>query len=422
LLRKLIIFSICLLLFIQLSAIGQPLKASAAPQKTRNELIITEPRIGGVGYDQFFPQTIVVNEGDQVNITVRNRDDENFYFNLEMKNIAVTVDAGTRTSNGMILPVDTIVPTFTASEAGIYRFYAQGHDHMDGYLVVLPSIWAKYNPQTQAKNLHLLVLPDFGGDGYDKFFPATLVVNQGDKVSITVRNTDDMPHGFALPAYEIDTALNPGTDLANGSIAPYDTRIQPFVAVHPGIFRFLCTTYCGSGHTEMVGTLVVLPREDQGLTVEPTVTYYYITVVPEFGGKNYNSIVPGTMFVFEQDLVYAIVRNRSNQSFNFVMEAFHINKTVLPARGGVPTDTYITPFFATKSGIYDVAYTSQSGLGGTGADLIVVPSMETAISPITFTRLTIISLGILIVGIGAGFVAANIRKGKKATYEIRKGE
>jgi heme/copper-type cytochrome/quinol oxidase subunit 2 len=45
--------------------------------------------------------------------------------------------------NGTVSPVDTVVPTFTATTPGVFQFYCtvycgEGHSQMIGYFVVLP--------------------------------------------------------------------------------------------------------------------------------------------------------------------------------------------------------------------------------------------------------------------------------------------
>jgi plastocyanin len=127
---------------------------------------------------------------------------------------------------------------------------------MVGSLVVLPKGSTQYNPQPTLSYSYITVKPDFGGDGYDKFVPATIFVNQGDLVPIKVRNTDDMLHGFALTAFNI---RNETVASAKSGI-PTDTYITPFLSSQPGIYEYFCTIYCGLGHHEMIGYVVVLPQ------------------------------------------------------------------------------------------------------------------------------------------------------------------
>jgi len=103
-------------------------------------------------------------------------------------------------------------------------------------------------PQTGTRTIYMVVIADMGGDGYDKFYPQTVVVQKGDKVRIVLNNTDeDMDHGFALDAYGINQVVKAG-----------QTITIEFVADKPGVFEFICTVPCGPGHSEMTGQLIVL--------------------------------------------------------------------------------------------------------------------------------------------------------------------
>lgn len=78
-----------------------------------------------------------------------------------------------------------------------------------------------------------------------EFSPRTITVNKGDTVKLTIRSVD-VKHGFDLSAFNINENLEPGQD----------TLVQ-FVADKTGTFEFSCSVYCGSGHSEMEGQLIV---------------------------------------------------------------------------------------------------------------------------------------------------------------------
>ncbi len=78
-----------------------------------------------------------------------------------------------------------------------------------------------------------------------EFSPSTITVNKGDTVKLTIRSVD-VKHGFDLSAFNINENLEPGQD----------TMVQ-FVADKTGTFEFSCSVYCGSGHSEMEGQLIV---------------------------------------------------------------------------------------------------------------------------------------------------------------------
>ena len=67
-------------------------------------------------------------------------------------------------------------------------------------------------------------------------------VKKGDKVKITLQS-DDGGHGFTIPAYKVE--IN-----GNGS--------AEFTADKAGKFEYHCSVFCGSGHTKMTGTLIVV--------------------------------------------------------------------------------------------------------------------------------------------------------------------
>ena len=405
-----------------------PTEVASAAGAERDFYVATEYGLGGSGYNVFYPQTLVVEQGDQVNITVRNVGTESFTLNIEGQS-SVAIKPGSQNAGG-IQPVETDVPVFTASNAGIFSFSADKFPEMNGQIVVLPTDVASYNPSTQTRSFTQLVLADFAGDGYDKFFPAIMVVNQGDSVNVSIRNTDDMSHGFAIAAYDIDAAINPGQDQANGSITPFTTTVQTFTASKAGVFRWLCTTPCGPGHFEMVGQLVVLPTQGSVYAPDIRTMYSYLTVKPDFAGDGYDKYVPGNIFVNQGDLVYIKVRNTDEHAHGFALPNFGINNETMTGAqnttgGFVPTDTYITAFFADQPGVYEFFCTIYCGPGHDQmvGYLVVLPTQSgTSTSPspqstsgtFPLSLLLLIAFAILIVGILIGAVLA-VRFGREKT-------
>jgi heme/copper-type cytochrome/quinol oxidase subunit 2 len=285
---------------------------------------------------------------------------------------------------------------------------------------VLPTDVASYNPSTQTRSFTQLVLPDFAGDGYDKFFPGVIVVNQGDTVNVTVRNTDDMPHGFAIAAYDMNVAINPGQDQPNGSITPYTTAVQPFTASKAGVFRWFCTTPCGPGHFEMVGQLVVLPT--QGTVYNPDIhtTYSYLTIKPDFAGSNYSRYMPDMIFANQNDFVYIKVRNTDVNAYSFSMAGYSVSNVVISAGNySDPSLTYIpsSSLYANTAGVFEFACSSNctSASSQMNGYLVVLPTQSgTAASPppqptsggIPLSLLVLLSVAILIVGILIGAILA----------------
>jgi len=78
-----------------------------------------------------------------------------------------------------------------------------------------------------------------------KFTPSTITVNKGDTVRLKVISKD-VTHGLAIPAFGIDQRLNSGGEIE-----------VVFVADKAGEFPFYCTVFCGRGHSDMTGVLVV---------------------------------------------------------------------------------------------------------------------------------------------------------------------
>jgi len=78
------------------------------------------------------------------------------------------------------------------------------------------------------------------------FDPGTITVKQGERVRFKIKSVD-VEHGFALPDFGIDKKLEPGKEV-----------VVEFVADKKGEFSFYCSVFCGQGHREMTGKLVVL--------------------------------------------------------------------------------------------------------------------------------------------------------------------
>ena len=83
-----------------------------------------------------------------------------------------------------------------------------------------------------------------------EFDPSTIVVRQGEKVRLEV-TSEDVTHGIGIEAYDIDQLLPPG-----------ETKEIEFTADKTGTHHFHCSIYCGKGHNEMHGELIVLERRD----------------------------------------------------------------------------------------------------------------------------------------------------------------
>ena len=78
-----------------------------------------------------------------------------------------------------------------------------------------------------------------------EWIPSTITVKEGDDVVLKIKSLD-VTHGFSLPAYDISRNIATGKE-----------TIIEFTANKKGAFSFTCSVFCGSGHRDMTGTLVV---------------------------------------------------------------------------------------------------------------------------------------------------------------------
>jgi heme/copper-type cytochrome/quinol oxidase subunit 2 len=390
-------------------------RVASAAGTVRNFYVATEYDLGGPGYNVFLPQNLVVEEGDQVNITVINTG-TSFQLNIQGQS-SVAVEAGSQSA-----PAYTSVPVFTASSAGLFSFSTDKFPEVNGQIVVLPASFSSYNPSTQTRSFTQLVLPDFSGDGYDKFFLGVIVVNQGDTVNVSIRNTDDMPHGFAIAAYDLNVAVQPGTDQPDGSIAPYTTVIQSFTASKAGVFRWFCTTPCGPGHLEMVGQLVVLPTQSTVYNPDIHTEYSYLTIKPDYAGDNSSKYVPDTIFVNQNDFLYIKVRNPDTRAYGFSMPDYSVNNiTIAAGNSSDLSETYIpaSSLYANTAGVFEFSCSFNCGSGPNQMNgyLVVLPTQTTSTSPTPTstpppTELPFfyaeLSVALIIIGIVVGVVLAAV--------------
>lgn len=78
-----------------------------------------------------------------------------------------------------------------------------------------------------------------------KYEPETITLKRGEPVVLEFRTTD-RKHGFKLGALDLHADVNPG-EVARIAFTPDKV----------GRFVFACDNFCGSGHEEMDGTLVI---------------------------------------------------------------------------------------------------------------------------------------------------------------------
>jgi cytochrome c oxidase subunit 2 len=78
------------------------------------------------------------------------------------------------------------------------------------------------------------------------YTPAVITVKKGAPVVLALTSLD-RDHGFKLPAFGVRADIKPGA-----------VTYVRFVPERTGRFDFACDVFCGSGHEEMSGEIVVV--------------------------------------------------------------------------------------------------------------------------------------------------------------------
>lgn len=81
------------------------------------------------------------------------------------------------------------------------------------------------------------------------FEPARVEVTEGERIRLVVTSADGV-HGLEIKKFRVNKRIPRGGDKVT----------IDFVASAPGEYPILCSEYCGEGHEEMRGTLVVTAR------------------------------------------------------------------------------------------------------------------------------------------------------------------
>jgi cytochrome c oxidase subunit 2 len=81
------------------------------------------------------------------------------------------------------------------------------------------------------------------------FEPARIEVTEGERIRLVVTSADGV-HGLEIKKFKVNKKVPRG-----GEMITID-----FVASAPGEFPILCSEYCGNGHEEMKGMLVVAAK------------------------------------------------------------------------------------------------------------------------------------------------------------------
>jgi cytochrome c oxidase subunit II len=82
------------------------------------------------------------------------------------------------------------------------------------------------------------------------YSPDVIAVEQGIPVVLELTSLD-RDHGFSVPDLGLRIDVEPGK-----------TASVRFVPEKAGTFLFHCDVFCGSGHEEMFGQIIVAPRKE----------------------------------------------------------------------------------------------------------------------------------------------------------------
>jgi len=81
------------------------------------------------------------------------------------------------------------------------------------------------------------------------FEPARIEVTEGERVRLVVKSADGV-HGVEIKKFKVNKKIPRGGDPVT----------IDFVASAAGEYPILCSEYCGDGHEDMKGTLVVVAK------------------------------------------------------------------------------------------------------------------------------------------------------------------
>jgi len=77
------------------------------------------------------------------------------------------------------------------------------------------------------------------------FSPNQIKLKLNEQVKFLI-TSEDVTHGFSLPDFGIDQAIEPGKE-----------TMVDFHASRKGTFSFVCSVTCGTGHSGMRGTIII---------------------------------------------------------------------------------------------------------------------------------------------------------------------
>ena len=78
-----------------------------------------------------------------------------------------------------------------------------------------------------------------------EYTPSSITVKKGEPITLLL-TSEDRIHGFKMPDFNLRTDITPGQVTT--------VRLTPD---RVGRFAFFCDVFCGGGHEEMEGTMIV---------------------------------------------------------------------------------------------------------------------------------------------------------------------
>src|SRR5262245_32548559 len=94
------------------------------------------------------------------------------------------------------------------------------------------------------------------------FTPKTITRAKGERIKLVV-TSEDVDHGFAIKEFSIDQ-----------EIKAKETKVIELTPDKEGRFQFTCSVFCGDGHGDMVGELIVTgPPTPLATTSQMKVTF-----------------------------------------------------------------------------------------------------------------------------------------------------
>ena len=130
-----------------------------------------------------------------------------------------------------IIPLFIALGVFTLGAEVYFRMYRPPADAIDIYVVGKQWMWKIQHPEGK-REINELHIP----------------VNQPVRLTMT---SEDVIHAFSVPAFRTKRDVVPGR---------YNTMW--FEANKTGEYRLFCAEYCGTQHSKMTGTVIVMEPED----------------------------------------------------------------------------------------------------------------------------------------------------------------